>query len=555
MQNLKIIKAQLSLLSDATGVGFVCTNGARSEYSNLYRSMPSIAELKTVGTRTEHSYSVREEENITYTSYTNTMRSRYLYVFDIGKSESANYWVETDVTSDILFNRSKDMICGTMSILRDVFEVTEERDRAILDKITCKPSRKDVDLKTELSVIKLTRAVKDKFSIMKICILNRDELLYSAGGTTLRDLQHDIFRIVSAERGKLMEGNTLKEYIHLIDDNSTMVMTTKPEEALEILGALESKFRALTSLPLRIGICAVHYPLVNNLSQILSYLSIGIDAMRDIPSSKIISQIDMSDTLGEDAISKYELSEELRDVVHDKQDELIVMYQPKVDTITQEIVGAEGLVRWINPLRGFIRPDEFIPMSERMGLIKEVGKIVLEQVIRDSNILHEATDKALRLGVNVSAIQLEDDVFINHLVGLIETGVCDPEMLDLEITESVAALDINHVIALLSKVRDMGVTISLDDFGTGYSSLNYIKNLPIDTLKIDKSFVDTVEDEDTLCSDIIDISKKLDIKTVAEGVETKEQWHRLRDFNCDILQGYYFSKPVPFDELIKLIVG
>jgi EAL domain-containing protein (putative c-di-GMP-specific phosphodiesterase class I) len=155
--------------------------------------------------------------------------------------------------------------------------------------------------------------------------------------------------------------------------------------------------------------------------------------------------------------------------------------------------------------------------------------------------------------VNVSAVQLEDDNFVSYLEDQVQLGICDPTLIDVEVTESVGVYNIGHTISLLERLQNLGVTISLDDFGTGYSSLTYLRKLPLDYLKIDKSFIDDIFDTKSFCEDIIGITKKLNLKTVAEGIETKEQHEVLREYGCDILQGYLFSKPVPYEALIDYI--
>jgi EAL domain-containing protein (putative c-di-GMP-specific phosphodiesterase class I) len=236
--------------------------------------------------------------------------------------------------------------------------------------------------------------------------------------------------------------------------------------------------------------------------------------------------------------------------------ELTLHYQPSIDVAMGRITAVEALVRWNHPLRGMIAPDKFIPLADETGLIGDIGQWVLNEACEQTKRWHDAGFSELKVAVNVSAVQFRQGDLV-HIVAetLGRTGL-PPWCLDLEITETVLMQDADATIATLLALKAMGVCISVDDFGTGYSSLAYLKRFPIDTLKIDKSFMRDVTRDDhnaAIVRTVIALAKSLDLESIAEGVETAEQVAFLRTEGCDRLQGYFFSKPLPPAALLDLI--
>jgi EAL domain-containing protein (putative c-di-GMP-specific phosphodiesterase class I) len=230
------------------------------------------------------------------------------------------------------------------------------------------------------------------------------------------------------------------------------------------------------------------------------------------------------------------------------REEFVLHYQPKVSMATGKLTGAEALIRWNDPRTGLVPPAKFIPILEETGLIFDVGRWALHQAIADYLRWRNAGLAAVRIAVNVSPLQLRHRGFIAEIEGAICVDAHAAAGLELEITESLIMEDVKLSIASLQAIRDMGVNIAIDDFGTGFSSLSYLHKLPVDALKIDRSFVDgmTVTPEAlALVSTIINLARWLRIKVVAEGVETEEQQRLLRLLSCDEMQGYIFSKPMP----------
>ena len=228
--------------------------------------------------------------------------------------------------------------------------------------------------------------------------------------------------------------------------------------------------------------------------------------------------------------------------------EFVLHYQPKVNLESGKVTGAEALIRWNDPRTGLVPPGRFIPVMEETGLIYEVGRWALRKAIEDYLRWRAAGLAAVRIAVNVSPLQLRHRGFITEVEQAIGIDAHAAAGLELEITESLIMEDVKHTIASLQAIRAMGVSIAIDDFGTGFSSLSYLSKLPVDTLKIDRSFVldmTAAPEGLALVSTIINLAHALKLKVVAEGVETEEQSRLLRLLNCDEMQGYLFCKPVP----------
>lgn len=238
--------------------------------------------------------------------------------------------------------------------------------------------------------------------------------------------------------------------------------------------------------------------------------------------------------------------------------ELELHYQPKVDATTLKLVGAEALVRWRHPIHGMISPANFIPLAEETGLILSIGRWVLRRACRQLGRWRARGFDLASVSVNVSALQFTDPTFAATVqAALDETGI-DPARLDLEITETAMSDDVERALNMLHTLKDMGVTLSIDDFGTGYSSLNYLKTMPIDTLKIDQSFVrDVVADakDAAIASTIITLAQNLGFTVVAEGVETEDQAVFLRDRGCHYLQGYWIARPLRVPDFADFMAG
>ena len=230
--------------------------------------------------------------------------------------------------------------------------------------------------------------------------------------------------------------------------------------------------------------------------------------------------------------------------------EFKLLYQPKLDLVTNKVIGAEALMRWESPDLGLVSPVTFIPILEESGMVIEVGAWAIREACRQHlRWLEEGLDP-VKIAVNLSARQMRDPSFVEIVKGALKDAGLPPSAMEIEITESMLMSDVPNVVAALENLHDFGIRISMDDFGTGYSSLSYLKRFPIDTIKIDRSFVndiDTSRDDAEIIHTIINMGQTLNRKIIAEGVETKAQLDILKNYNCDEIQGYYFSKPLDAD--------
>ncbi|MBQ3515039.1 MAG: EAL domain-containing protein [Lachnospiraceae bacterium] len=251
---------------------------------------------------------------------------------------------------------------------------------------------------------------------------------------------------------------------------------------------------------------------------------------------------------------KKEVIEILREAI--KNHDLYLVYQPQASVHTGIITGYEALMRLENPVLGFISPAEFIPIAEECGLIRELGDWALYEACRFNKKIMDQGYKNIVVSVNISPTQLIGDSLVHVVQDVLEKTGLPPELLELEITESILMDSIDHNLYIIDCIKAMGVKIALDDFGTGYSSLNYLTRIPINTLKIDKSFIDRIvvnAKDEYIADTIITLAHKMDIAVIAEGVEEIEQLKILQEQMCDILQGYFFSKPLLEKDFEKLL--
>lgn len=259
-------------------------------------------------------------------------------------------------------------------------------------------------------------------------------------------------------------------------------------------------------------------------------------------------------TILDDFLKNVKIENKLKDAVF--QQNFTMYYQPQFRTNDKALRGVEALIRWKDDNGKMISPAVFIPIAEKSGAIVPIGTWVIEESLRAFAEWKRKYHYPMVMSLNVSAIQYRQPDFIDKVLNLMDKYDVSPSEIELEITESILIDDFTEITEKLVLLRDIGVKISLDDFGTGYSSLSYLKGLPIDTLKIDKSFIDTViTDENTriITESIIYMVKKLGYETIAEGVETEEQFRYLNEIDCDNIQGYFLGKPMPSEKIENLL--
>ena len=261
-----------------------------------------------------------------------------------------------------------------------------------------------------------------------------------------------------------------------------------------------------------------------------------------------------SPSMNAQAMQRIDLENKMRYAI--KNEEFLLYYQPQYEIDSGRLVGAEALIRWKNPELGLVSPADFIPLAEETGLIIPIGEWVVNTACRQGKIWHGQGFDTLHIAVNLSARQFFDVGMVEKIKSAVAAAGINPHLLELEITESAMMHDIDRAVQILGQLKEAGMTISLDDFGTGYSSLTYLKKFPIDILKIDQSFIrdaDLEGNDGAIISAILAMCLQLGIQVVAEGVETKESLDFLKERNCHLAQGYFFSRPLPVEEFGKLL--
>lgn len=235
--------------------------------------------------------------------------------------------------------------------------------------------------------------------------------------------------------------------------------------------------------------------------------------------------------------------------------EFLLHYQPQYDLKTKEIIGFEALIRWDSKELGWMSPFKFIKVAEDSRMIIPIGRWVLETACKFIKVIHELGFLDYTIAVNLSTLQVVQEDFVEMVIQILEENNLEPKHLELEMTETMLIENFQIIADKLEILRSLGIKVALDDFGTGYSSLNYLNRLPIDTLKIDKSFIDTISqaEEESITSVLIFLGHRMGLKVIAEGVETEQQFEYLRQYGCNHMQGYLLSRPLPEDEVLKLL--
>lgn len=314
-------------------------------------------------------------------------------------------------------------------------------------------------------------------------------------------------------------------------------------------------------------------PFYNDLGHFIGYISLNYDLTDkqhihfpniddlfltfDHTSGKLVTLAsgDYYQQLSTNSLEKLKLIKNLKNAIKNSE-QIQLLYQPQYHARTGKIIGLEALVRWQHPKLGTISPKEFIPLAEETGFILPLGEIILRKACRQGKKWQQEGIVVNRVAVNISTCQLKFYGFVDTVANILKDTGFNPEQLGLEITESYAMAK-EECLAALQRLKKLGVRIAIDDFGTGYSSLDCLSMSPIDLIKIDRSFISHLNDANNkaIVTAIIAMACTLGIEVVAEGVETKEQFSFLKRTNCRYLQGYYFNKPLPAEEIQKPLIN
>jgi diguanylate cyclase (GGDEF)-like protein len=366
------------------------------------------------------------------------------------------------------------------------------------------------------------------------------------GDQALRDIANEIARI--------FKGNGI--YARFQSDNF-VVLTEDTEDGRKRLDELEDMDIHIHNssryqVPIKIGVFPVsHYDSPENLSQYIDKANIAKSYANGVNTNYLSYFTDeMNEQLNTQNSIEIEMTQALN------RGDFVVYYQPKYELSSDNIIGAEALVRWKHKEKGIISPGLFIPLFEKNGFIVKLDFYVYEEVLKmlRSRIMNH--EPVVPISMNVSRCHLGDNDFVRNLEELVDKYQVPKEYIEMEITESIFSQEDTSAISLLYELKRHGFTISMDDFGSGYSSLNLLRKLPIDTLKIDKVFIDNSENShrsEVIVEEIISMASKIHVKTICEGVETQKQRDFLKNAGCDMVQGFFYSKPLPCSDFETLL--
>jgi diguanylate cyclase (GGDEF)-like protein/PAS domain S-box-containing protein len=452
--------------------------------------------------------------------------------------------------------RTRENFVGTYGIARDISERKEAQEvisfQAYHDLLTHLPNRALLKDRLSLAITQARRS-KRRLAVMFLD-LDRFKIVNDTLGHSMGD------RLLKAVANRLQSclrrGDTLSrfggdEFTLLLPEVRTrddvVVIATK------ILDRLGGPF-VIDGLELFVGasIGVAMYPEAGETEEAL--IQNADIAMYHVKGRGKNGYQFFSEEMNHKYSTRLSMERELRNGL--TQEELVVYYQPQVALKTGEIVGVEALVRWRHPERGLVEPGDFLPMAEETGLITQIDTFVQRRACTDVAGWERAGLGSIRLSVNLSAPQIEQEDFVDNFVADMAAARLDPSRVKLEITENILMQDMEVVIPKLKQLRQLGVRIAIDDFGTGYSSLSYLQQFPIHTLKIDRSFVGDIRADHgdaSIVNAIVAMARGLNLDLIAEGVENRTQLRYLRSQGCSEVQGFIFSDPVPADQ-VKLML-
>ncbi len=435
-----------------------------------------------------------------------------------------------------------------------VYDVTEKKNReeevsliAYYDSLTGLPNR-TLFLNNFREILKKAIANNKKGALIFIDLDNFKYVNDTFGhdyGDLLLKIFSQLLKVCAKDYGQIsrLSGD---EFIILIEEFNSV--RDLKEICCNILNYCKTPFELREKqayITASIGICTFPEH-SSNVSELLRYVELAMyQSKLNGKNSYTFFQKSMNDSHSREIL----IEQELKNAI--KNHELFLVYQPQINAVKNKIVGLEALLRWKNKKLGWVPPSEFIPIAEKSTMLIEIGDWVLGKVCKKIYQWKIKGYKFNTISVNVSPIQIKADDFIEKIIKVHEENKIPLNLLELEITEGTLMKLNEDKIGELNELIKKGINFSIDDFGTGYSSLNYLTVLPVSTLKIDKSFIDKIEDEKNkaVIDCILNLSKALKYKVIAEGVEMKEQVDLLIQSGCNIIQGYYFSKPVTENEI------
>jgi len=448
------------------------------------------------------------------------------------------------------------LILGTVLSLRILQQKKRTEDRvrhmAFHDELTSLPNRMMLNQRLDQALSRHRRA-GTQLAIL-FMDLDRFKVINDSLGHGSGDLL--LCQVAERLRGESRKGDTVArmggdEFILLIEN----------PETLRDVSACARRVVERLSAPYMVGRNDCHITLSVGIS---IYPSDGVDSQTLLKAADVAMYqaketgrnnfLHYAPSMNVHTLERLELESDLRHAL--ERGEFLLHYQPKVETATGKIIGTEALLRWMHPRRGLIPPTAFIPLAEETGLIVPIGEWVLATACKRNKAWQDQGLTNLTVSVNLSARQFGDPMLLVNLIRIISTSGLDPSSLELEITESMVMSHGASAVAVLENLKSIGVQIAIDDFGTGYSSLAYLKRFPIDTLKVDRSFIRDIPADSSdmkITRAIIALAHGLRLKVVAEGVETADQLKFLRTHHCDSVQGFFLYRPLPEAEVADVL--
>ncbi|KDR95638.1 PAS domain S-box-containing protein [Peptoclostridium litorale DSM 5388] len=450
-------------------------------------------------------------------------------------------------------NKSKGRTVNYIGIFKDLTNEKEtERYVSKLKNYNLSTNLPNENLLVEL-VENSIKSDKDLFAIIYFSIENYNKMIVKFGSGHYKQLIREMTNSIES----IME----KEDFVAQTSASEFVIVLKSKESLHMIKDFMDEFVERTKRSVRLNekeIC------LDIKSGIAVYPNDGENANELISNANIALEILLGEKGENYKFYKQEFKEHLSkeselELLLSKaifNNELDIHYQPQIETCEEKIVGAEALLRWKNEKLGYVSPAKFIPIAEKTGLIVEIGNWIIDRVCGDVKLFEDLQCDDFKIAINISAVQFKDSDVLNQLRKSIEKHGVNPKNIEIEITESLLIEDLDSINEKLKMFKSLGTSVAIDDFGTGFSSLSYLKKLNIDKLKIDRIFIkDYPEDDNGEMAEIItEMGKKLNLKVITEGAETKEQVEYLKSIGCNLIQGYYYSKPLPkesFEEFYR----
>jgi diguanylate cyclase (GGDEF)-like protein len=448
------------------------------------------------------------------------------------------------------------LIFGTLLSLRILQQKKRTEDRvnylAFHDELTSLPNRMMLNERLDQALNRHSRAGTqlaivfmdlDRFKVIN------DSLGHGAGDVLLR-------QVADRLRGESRKGDTVAR----MGGDEFVLLVENPEALMDVCACAQRVVERL-SAPYVLGRNDCHITVSVGIS---IYPCDGVDSQTLLKAADVAmyqakqigrnNYLRYAPSMNVHTLERLELESDLRHAL--ERDEFLLHYQPKVETATGMITGTEALLRWKHPLRGLISPTAFIPLAEETGMIVPIGEWVLATACARNKAWQDQGLTNLTVSVNLSARQFGDPMLLENLTRIISASGLDPSGLELEITESMVMSYGACAVAVLENLKSIGVQIAIDDFGTGYSSLAYLKRFPIDTLKVDRSFIRDIPADSSdmkITRAIIALAHGLKLKVVAEGVETADQLKFLRAHHCDSVQGYFLHRPLPEAEVTDVL--